>query len=829
MTVYAVIAGSLLAAVSAGARTAALPNASDLNMALQKLNVLGAVLYVGAHPDDENTAALAYFSKGRKYRAAYLSLTRGEGGQNLIGSEQGAALGILRTQELLAARRIDGAEQFFTRAVDFGYSKTAEETFDFWGRNEILSDIVRVIRRFRPDVIISRFTAENSGGHGHHTASAILLKEAFEAAGDPRRFPEQLKSDAPWKAKRLLWNSFRSAPNEAGAPVRVDTGTYDPLLGKSFSEMAGESRSQHKSQGFGSAGRRGSQFENFELIAGEPASGDPFSGIDTTWNRVSGGGPVGKLLEGVLSAFDPKAPAKSVPGLLAAQEALGAVNDPYWGPFKRSELGRAIQACAGLWLEAIADDFAAAPGDDIHVKISAVNRSDLAVSLRRVSFSPFGSELAIDRPLKPNEPATADAAVSIPKDQPISQPYWLEEAPKAGLLSVRDPGMIGAAENPPALSALVGLTIDGRAVDVPVAVQFRSIDPAAGELYRDFSVYPPVSVRIEGQVRIFNGPAPQTIKIKVKNHSRTASGTLRLRAGEGWRVSPNGAPFNLSAKSEEAEFAFEVRPPQTPGETVLRAEAEIGELRCGRDLVEIDYPHIRRQVDFPESAVKAVRLDVKVAARKIGYIMGAGDEVPEALRTLGCDVTVLPDEMIEQADLSAYDVLVTGVRAYNTREALKRAQDRILRFVEKGGTLIVQYNVASGQLPSRIGPYPLTVGRDRVCVETAPVAFINPQHSLLNVPNVITAADFGGWIQERGLYFASQWDERYEALFSAHDPGEPDRKGGMLYARYGKGIYIYTAYSWFRELPASVPGAFRIWANLLSAGTFHGQTRSRGD
>ena len=829
MILFAVTAGVLMFPALSRGQSNPLPDASGLEIALHKLDVLGTVLYIGAHPDDENTGALAYFSKGRKYRTAYLSLTRGEGGQNLIGPEQGPEIGILRTQELLSARRIDGAEQFFTRAVDFGYSKTAEESFAFWGRNEILADIVRVIRRFRPDVIITRFTAENSGGHGHHTASAILTREAFEAAGDPGRFPEQLKTMTPWKAKRLLWNSFRSAPNEAGARLRIDVGEYDPLLGQSYAEMAGRSRSQHKSQGFGSAGRRGSQIENFELLDGEAAAADIFDGIDVSWNRVPGGRRAGLLLEEVLAAFDPRAPAKSIPGLLGVYKALDVLEETHWIPFKKEELRRVLQACAGLWLEATADDFSAVPGDAVRIKTTIIDRSGRVLSLRRLAFPETGSDTALDRPLQMNQPLTQETTLTLPKDFPLSQPYWLEEAASPGLLAVRDPEKIGWAENRAALRAVISLTIDGQPLEYTVPVRYRWVDPVGGEFERAFEIRPPVTIHIEDKVRVFAGPAAQTIKVRIKSNSRGAAGTLRLKGADDWRISPPGAAFSLTAPADEIEIAFSVTPPQTPGETVLRAEAEIGDGRFDRDLVEISYPHILRQVYFPPSLVQAVRLDVKILAKKIGYVMGAGDEVAEALRSLGCDVTMLGDDKLEQMDLSAFDVIVTGVRAYNTRSALSRAQDRLLGFVEKGGTLIVQYNVASAQLPGRIGPYPLTIGRDRVSVETAPVVFRIPAHPLLHFPNTIVAADFDGWIQERGLYFASQWDDRYEALLSSHDPGEPDRNGGLLFARYGEGVYIYTAYSWFRELPAGVPGAFRIWANFISAGKADGRQKSGRD
>jgi len=803
----------LVLCLYAGGQQEGIPNAADLEIALAKLNVLGSALYVGAHPDDENAAVLAYFSKGRKYRAAYLSLTRGEGGQNLIGPEQGAEIGLIRTQELLSARRIDGAGQFFTSAVDFGYSKSAKETLAFWGKEKILGDIVWVIRTFRPDVIISRFSAEDSGGHGHHIASGQLIQEAFTAAADPNRFPEQLKSVSPWKAKRLLGNIFRP-PQEAVHPtgLRLDTGEYNPLLGKSYTEIAGESRSQHKSQGIGQGGRRGARSESFEVVAGDPASGDIFDGVDVSWNRIPGGQKVGLLLAGILESFDPRNPSASVPGLLAVDAEMGRLAAEPWVKVKRLELSRIIQACAGIWMEAIAADFAAAPGDAVSVRVSIVNRSGRPFVLHRLGFPGVLPDIDVDLPLKNNEPVTQDKTLTIPADYPISQPYWLNH---------REP-FVGQAENPPALSAKIGLSLDGSLLEYDLPVVFRWSDPVQGELYRPFEIRPRVTLQIENKVMIFADGGPKKIIVRLKSHSPNVSGFVRLAGPEAWRITPARLPFSLAGKYAETEVAFDVTPPKTAGEAELKAEAESRDLRFSRSLVEIAYSHIRRQVEFPESRLKVVKLDIKTEGKKIGYIMGAGDEVPEALQSLGYEVVPLNDGLLNGLDLSPYDAVVTGVRAYNTRESLRLAKDKLMRYVEGGGTLIVQYNVASNQLANVIGPYPLTVGRDRVCVEDAPVSFLNPGHSLLNSPNKITAKDFDGWIQERGLHFASQWDDRYEPILSCRDPDEPDRKGGLLFARYGKGVFIYTGYAWFRQLPAGVPGAFRIFANLIAAGRHAG-------
>jgi LmbE family N-acetylglucosaminyl deacetylase len=806
---------ALVLGAQAKAQDGGIANAAELEIALQKLNVLGSVLYVAAHPDDENTAVLAYFSKGRKYRTACLSFTRGEGGQNLIGPEQGAELGILRTQELMSARRIDGAEQFFTRAVDFGYSKTAEETFDFWGKEKTLGDVVWVIRNFRPDVIITRFTPENSGGHGHHTASALLIQEAFLISGDPNKFPEQLKFAAPWKAERLFWNSWRPSQEESKNLLRVNTGEYNPLLGRSYSELAGEGRSQHKSQGFGSAERRGIQYDYFKLLAGDRATEDLFEGIDVSWNRIPGGRKVGLLLEESLRSFNPQNPSKSIPGLLGIYTELFKLPEENWSRLKKEELLRVIQACAGIWLEAIANDYAAAPGDAIQVKTTIINRSDHPFRLHNLGFPGIAADSLLDRSLNNNDPLTIENTMNLPKDLPISQPFWLEASRREGV------------SHPSSISAKIGLSADGTLLEYSVPLLFRWTDPVNGETYRPFEIRPRVTIQVEDKVSIFAGEGPRKLKIKLKSHSPNAAGRVRLRGPDIWRISPASIPFVLAGKYEECEVTFEVAPPKSAGEADLTAEAEVDGEKISSSMVDITYPHIRRQAYFPDSRLKVVKLDIKTEGKRLGYVMGAGDEVPDALRHLGYEVILLSDQVLENTDLSVFDAVIMGVRAYNTRDVLKVSQDRLLQYVEHGGTLVVQYNVAYGQPLNSIGPYPMTIGGDRVSVENAPVAFLAPEHPLLNFPNKISQKDFEGWIQERGLYFASQWDEKYETVLSSHDPGETDKNGGLLYARYGKGVFIYSAYAWFRQLPAGVAGAFRLFANMISAGKYNGRLSDR--
>lgn len=809
--------GVIAVSLPVQAQSIQMPNASDIQLGLEKLNVLGSVLYVAAHPDDENTAALAYFSKGRKLRTAYLSLTRGDGGQNLIGSERGAEIGIIRTQELLSARGIDGAEQYFTRAVDFGYSKTAEESLRFWGREEVLADVVWVIRSFRPDVIVTRFPVDRPAGHGHHTASGVLAREAFHAAADPQRFPEQLDQVEPWQAKRLFWNGWRLSDEEKAKAVKIDTGEYDPLLGSSYSEVAALSRSMHKSQGFGATGRRGTRYEYLQQVEGAPASEDLLAGVDTSWSRVSGGTAIGQKLEEIAADFNPRDPSQSLPKLIEAYAAMGNLSHTPWVEVKRKELLGLIQACAGLWIEAISSDYSAVPGETLSITTMLVNRSNYPFEIRSINFSNSGSSISENTLLENNKPYAIESELTISKNAEISQPYWLVTSPQKALFSVDEKSIVHLAENFPPIQATIELRARDTELQFVVPVLYRWTDRVDGELYRLFEIRPPVTVDVDNGVRVFADSSHHEVRVRVKGHAPDQSGSLRLSGPADWRVDPESAPFSLPQKYDEAELVFRVTPPDAPGEGLLRAEAVVGGGVFDRALVEISHPHIKRQAYFPESSLKAVKVDVKRGRERIGYIVGSGDEVPEGLRNLGYEVALLSDEDLESGDLGRFDVIVTGIRAYNTRERLRVAQPRLLKFVEVGGTLIVQYNVSRGLLLDELGPYPFRIGRDRVSEEDAPVTILDRDHPLFNFPNRITEEDFEGWVQERGLYFASEWDDRYETVLASHDSGESVKNGGLLYAEYGQGIYIYSGISWFRQLPAGVPGAYRFLANVISA------------
>jgi LmbE family N-acetylglucosaminyl deacetylase len=791
---------------------------AELLLALEQLTVVGSALYVGAHPDDENTALLSWLSKGKKVRTGYLAITRGDGGQNLIGTERGAAMGVLRTQELLGARRVDGAEQYFTRAIDFGYTKSPEETLRLWGHDEILADVVRVIRRFRPDVIITRFPGDGSGRHGQHTASTLLAKEAFVAAADPSRFSEQLDTLQPWQAKHLLWNDWRSSDQVDGPRLSIDLGAFSPLLGRSFTQIAATSRSMHKSQGFGASARRGSHLNYFLPLAGEPPRDDLFEGIDLTWSRIPGGEAVGRLLAQAVEHFDPQRPSAVVPDLLAAHHALQELpaDDP-WVAFKRQQLERVLRAASGVWLDATAATASAPPGGDVRVTATALSRSPVVWKVVSVGFPGAVEAQTVSAPLDLNQPFFLDATVRIPSDQAPTRNYWLAEPPDGARYRVSDPSLIGLPEAPAPLQVRFVLQVDGETQTVEVPVVYRWTDPVEGERWRRFEVLPPVTLEPGHEVFLFPGDSPREVRVTVRAGASDVQGAVRLALPEGWRAGSEDEPFSLQGEGREEGRVFTVTPPTAASVGTLQTRADVGGDAWGLARQRVDYPHIPPQTLLHPATARLVRLELERRGERIGYVMGAGDEVPDVLRQLGYQVVLLSDEDLRTGDLHGYDAIVTGVRAYNTRKTLAAANRRLLDYVAAGGTLVVQYDTTRGLLLDDFGPYPLELSHDRVTVEDAPVTFLDPRHPLLTTPNRITAADFDGWIQERGLYFADHWDGRYQPVIASHDPGEQNLAGGLLYTPWGKGIWIYTGYAFFRQLPAGVPGAIRLFTNLVSA------------
>jgi LmbE family N-acetylglucosaminyl deacetylase len=814
----AVLSVGVLAALTAVGEAATM-DAAARQLALDRLLVTGSALYVAAHPDDENTAMLAYLAQGRGVRTAYLALTRGDGGQNLIGTEQGDALGVIRTHELLAARAIDGAEQFFTRAVDFGYSKTPEETLRFWGHDEVLADVVWVIRSFRPDVVIVRFPANGDGGHGHHTASALLAAEAFAAAGDPARFPQHLAFAAPWQAKRLVWNAWRrpgsAPPVDAPPSVTVDLGAFDPLLGRAYSELAAEARSLHKSQGFGASSRRGALPNDLQHVAGDVAKADLFDGVVLSWNRVAGGAAVAAAIERVRAAYDGRRPATVVPLLLDVLALIDGLPAEPLVEAKRTETLELIQACAGLWLDATVALPEITPGSSAKVTATALNRSDLPLVLERLAVT-HAAALAPGAALVENRASSHELTVTVPADMPYSQPFWLAAAHRGGRYEIADQRLRGAAHGPPQLAATFTLRLGERRFEVTKPVVHRWTDPVEGEREREPAIVPPVTVRVELPVFVFAGPAPRPVRLIARAHA-VGSAVLELRPPQGWQVEPARFDINFAKTGEERLLAVTITPLAAPASGTLEVRLASPRQEAARTAIMIDYPHIEPQTMLPEASAHLVRVDVRTAARRIGYVMGPGDEIPAILRQLGLDVVLLSDDDLEGGDLDGFDAIVVGARAYNSRERLAALQPRLLAYAERGGRVVVQYQTARELVTDRIGPYPFEVSRTRVTDETAAVTLATG-HPLLASPNPIGPGDFAGWVQERGLYFAQKWDERYEAPIAMADPGEEATGGALLFARHGKGSYVYTGLAFFRQLPAGVPGAIRLFVNLLGEG-----------
>ncbi len=793
-------------------------DAADLKLAIDKLSVLGSVLYVGAHPDDENSALLAFLAKGKLVRTAYLSMTRGEGGQNLLGPEQGEELGVIRTQELLAARRIDGAEQYFTRAIDFGYSKTSRETLDMWNEQNTLGDVVWVIRKFRPDIIITRFSP-TIGGHGNHTASAILAEKAFKESGDPTKFPEQLREVKPWQAKRILFNTARffDVTLDTATATKLDVGTYSPALGRSFTEIAGISRSNHKTQGFGSLQYRGSNVNYFRYTLGDKPVNDLFDGIDMSWSRVAGSEAIRSLLARIDSTFDCEHPAASLPLLLKAYAALNTMQDGYWVDLKKNELKEVIRGCAGLWMDALAADYTVVPGFSQKITIDALNRSQESFRLDSVVI-PYASGSVAGHSVPDNDPYQATMTVTLPEDFPYSIRYWLRAAANKGSYNISNQSSIGMADNEPALSAAFYVSMEGQQLVYNVPVEYRWVDPVRGELYRPFVAIPPVAVNLEEKVYVFPSDEAKEIRLVLKSGMASVHGSVRLRLPDGWSSKPQTISFELKSKNDEKVVSFQVTPSKMAESGSFSAEASVNGRVVDRGLITIDYHHIPPQVMLPPATGKLVRTNLALYGKTVGYVMGAGDEVPTALRQMGYQVTLLSDDDIANRDFSGFDVIIAGVRAYNTRPTLKIYQSRLMDYVKKGGTYIVQYATPIRQEAANLGPYSFDVSRDRVTDEDAQPIFLNPKSPLLSFPNKITGDDFKGWVQERGLYFANTWDPRFDTVISFADPGEKPLSGGLLYAKYGKGYYMYTGFAFFRQLPAGVTGAFRLFSNMMSLG-----------
>lgn len=840
--------------------------AGSLAESIYRLPVYVSVLHTAAHPDDENNALLAYLARGVFARTAYLSLTRGDGGQNRIGPELFEALGVIRTEELLAARQVDGAEQFFTRAYDFGFSKSADETLAKWGYEEILGDIVRVIRTFRPDVIISRFSGTSVDGHGHHQAAGLLTREAFFAAADPHRFPEQIAEGLqPWQAAKLFWNEFRSsrgsAPARPSGHVTVDLGAYSPLLERTYAQLGVQAQNLHRSQlppRLPRSGKRLNSFRRLDVV-GSGSSHDLFDGMDLTLLRVAAvvqeGSAEGNRLRAELRAiqtvaataaerFRPREPSALVPLLSQGHERIRRLRAMLhtWGldagaadhieyalSVKEQEFRTALERALGLEIKAVATAQNAVRGGALSVSVSMINHSSRTIALEsvhvkapagwQVSPPPFQETL-----LAPQQGSEFAFQVAIPANAALTQPSWLESPRLGDRFRATNPNVLIDPFAPPLLGVSLrwriqddgfsGVVDSVRAVEVPIAGR------GVGHVRESIRVVPELSLALDPPLLIApltDQPLRKQVSVTVRGNV-TGDTILRLQVPAGWIVDPAAHHIALSAAGQEVTRRFTIQIPAlvAAGRFQIHAVADFQGQQFSRGYRVIEYPHIRSHLLYRDAVTNVEVFKVDIApGLNVGYVMGAGDTVPDAIAQLGVRVRLLSAEDLAAADLSHYDIILVGVRAYEFRPDLVANQQRLMDYVRDGGTMIVQYQTLASE-GITFTPYAAKLSRARVVDETAPVTILEPAHPLFRWPNLITAQDFDGWVQERGLYFLEHWDVPFVPLLESHDPGEPPQGGGMVIAPYGKGHYVYTGYAWFRQLPAGVPGAFRIVANLIS-------------
>jgi LmbE family N-acetylglucosaminyl deacetylase len=827
---------------------------SEILLQLKKLNTVGSVLYIAAHPDDENTRLIAYLANEKCLRTGYLSLTRGDGGQNLIGPEQGVELGVIRTQELLAARRIDGGEQFFTRAYDFGFSKSPEETLQKWNKDSILSDMVWVIRNFRPDIIITRFATDGSGGHGHHTTSAILAEEAFDAAGDPSRFQEQLLYVEVWKPRRLFWNvstRFQNPNADMSPYLKLDVGGYNPLLGKSYGEIAAESRSMHKSQGFGSAKQRGEYFEYFKPIKGDTAGlKDIFECIDFSWKRVKGGEKIGGMIDNIIKdykVFNTGLSSEKFEQLhmLLQQNIQTSIE------YQMLLANRILLYLNGISIESTAKNYQTALGDSVQLSLQLLNRSDTKVtgevynefSLLRSEYGLYQTELNWNG--WNNKPYTKQyqSMLSISNHE-ISNPFYLVKPIKNNLFDIELQYYRAEPETSPYHMASAILKFKNTTAQFVFNTQYKWTDPEKGELYRPVVITPPVMINPQSKLVTFTDNKVKELRVSLKAGRDSVSGLIQIALPKGWYVVLKGSKFDnqlkaptesaftfsLAKKGDVEDVVLEINPYEGAKDTTISITALVNGQTYTKGIKEIKYDHIPIQTLFPEAEVKLVKLDVVKKNKRIGYIPGAGDEIQACLSQLGYEVTTLTDDKLASENLNNYDAIITGVRAYNTNPKLLSFKQKLMDYVAAGGNLIVQYNTNSwaGPLSSDIGPYKFKITRNRITDEEAKVNFLLPNHPVFNSPNKITEKDFEGWMQERSIYHAGDWDSNYVAPISMTDPyemtvggvspkGKPDN-GALIIAKHGKGNFVYTGLVFFRQLPAGVPGAYRLMVNLIELG-----------
>lgn len=795
-------------------------SSTDIYLQLKKLNVLGSVLYVAAHPDDENNGFLPYLAKEKLYRTGYLSLTRGDGGQNLIGSEQGIELGLIRTQELLAARRIDGAEQYFSRAYEFGFSKSAEEALRIWNKEKILSDVVWMIRRFQPDIIITRFPGDARAGHGHHAASSIIAQEAYTAAADPKRFPEQFQYGVqPWQAKRILWNTFNFGGNNTTSndQFKMDVGGYNALLGKSYGELGGEARTMHKSQGEGRPRRRGQVYEFFQNLGGDAPKNDLMDGVVTGWKRIPGGEQVEVLVNTILTQYQFEKPEASVPALVQLYRAIKKLPEGNWRNKKLEETQQLIEACSALFTEATTAQETVVQGDLFNISFFLNKRREVNARLKQVVLEKF--DTTVNLPLALNNNVTINKMYRVSSDKKISQPYWLEHPKAEGIFDVRDQLLIGKAENDPAYEAVYTVEIEGQDFEIRCPVQYKVVDPAKGELYQPLVILPAVEANFSKENFVSLNGSPVKVAVQIKqNDPQTEQIEADIAGAKFFKQETLVKKGQGSGANKEMVSVFTpLSKLQNQKEelTLVPAQAHVlnGSTRV------ISYDHIPTITYFAPAKANLLNLNIKTVGKKVGYIVGAGDKVPQALEQLGYEVKMLSEENLSIEQLAQFDAVMLGIRASNIYDFLTNHNEVLSKYVENGGNLIAQYVKSNtvGNKRIKLGPYPFSISSgSRVTEEDAQISFLLPEHPVLNYPNKITEKDFVGWVQERSTYQVDQADPHYVMPLAMHDTGEKQSNGSLAITPYGKGNFAYVSLVLFRQLPAGVPGAYRLLANLIA-------------
>ena len=796
-------------------------SSSNISSMLEKLDVFGKVLYVAAHPDDENTRLIAYLANEKKYETAYLSATRGGGGQNFLGTHLKDNLGLIRTQELLEARKIDGGQQFFTSAVDFGYSKEPVETLNFWNEEKILSDFVWIIRKFRPDIIITRFNQTPYITHGHHTASTILAEKAFNLSGDPDAFPEQLKYVKTWQSQRLLWNTSRRFFNlkeeDIEKMLKIDVGVYNNKIGKSYNEIASESRSMHKSQAFGALRRRGSEEELIVYSQGKKAENDIMEGVITSWDRVKPNDALKSYLKKAKDSFNIDKPYEIIDYLSLAHRELNRVIDRDWRVIKKNEIKNLIKASSGLFFEALSNVELASYGEEIKIKFDIINRSPYPIKLEKIQLDK--TEYIINDSLENNILLSVEKNFKISTESEVSEKYWLKNPSEFGSYNIDDQRLIGDPDNQPTLEAKFVFRINGQQISYNSPIIYKINSPINGDEYRPFNIGNPIYLNPLNNLEYYVNTNKKKLKVEVISGANDVKARIYLEVSDGTKVEPEFYDIEFKNKDERKTLSFDVTLPgnkNSINKVSYKAKVEGDILSRGID--KIIYSHISHQTRFPKSDVSLIKFNLNIKAKNIAYLMGSGDKVPESLSLVGYNVDLFEKKDINAEKLKNYDALIIGVRAFNSDKSLFDIKPQLMNFMESGGNVIVQYNTSRNLDVNKFSPYSFQLSRNRVSQENAPVRIINSKHPALNYPNKITLDDFNGWVQERGLYFPNSWSQEYETIISSNDEGEKPNNGGILISKVGEGYFVYTSYSWFRQLPAGVSGAYKIFSNLISLG-----------